>query len=174
MVRIRGRLVLANCTAPQLVFSHDFGHGLLRHTFALLPQDLRDFRTAVETTGFHEYLMNPLRDSLATLGSLALRAPTPRIIPAPRYPQYFAHLLNRKFGAVSVDELVLYFRSFVKMRTTFFKIAFSSRSSRISRSRSRRGFASGLRFPLPTNGVEGSSLYFTTQPCNVFCEIPSS
>src|SRR5579875_349765 len=124
--------------------------------------------------GLHEYLMDSLRDSLSTLETLALRTTTPCIIPAPRHAQYFAHLLNRKFGAVSVDELVSYFRSLVKMRIAFFKIAFSSRSSRFSRSRSRKAFASGLRFPLPTNGVAGSSLYFAIQPYNVFCDTPSS
>ncbi len=40
---------------------------------------------------------------------------------APRYIQHLAHLLNRKFGAVSVDELVPYFRSFMKMRAAFLR-----------------------------------------------------
>ena len=47
---------------------------------------------------------------------------TPCIIAAPRYTQDFAHLLNRKVGAVSVDEWVPYFRSFVKMSRAFFRL----------------------------------------------------
>uniref|UniRef100_UPI001A8E97DC hypothetical protein n=1 Tax=Alicyclobacillus suci TaxID=2816080 RepID=UPI001A8E97DC len=82
-------------------------------------QDLRDFGAAIKSTGLHKYLVNPLRDSFSAFGTFALRAPAPRVIPAPRYIQHLAHLLNRKFGAVSVDELVPYFRSFMKMRAAF-------------------------------------------------------
>ena len=34
--------------------------------------------------------------------------------------------------------------------------------------------ASGLRFPLPMNGVEGSCLYLDIQPYNVFCDTSNS
>ena len=131
MAGIRRRPVLPDDARSNLQRAHQPGHRLLGNPLARPPQGGGDFGTAVASPGGSPRCANGRRALRAALGLGTGRPIPPRIISASRNLQDCAHLLDPEGEAVFMNKGELYFRSLVKMRIAFFRIAFSSSRSRI-------------------------------------------
>jgi hypothetical protein len=140
-----------------LCFTHQPSYTVSTARISQTSQGMKNPRTPVSFIALFKELTNYLSQLSIFSNTCRLPALSPRIIPTPSNPRYFAHLLDRVFPVVLGYESVYRSGSVEKMATAFFKI---------SRSRRRRSFSACKSFKALSEGIAEYSTFCSSWACH--------